>query len=93
MLPAIYFTRRIWPYAIAGVIGGLYPDIEKVASVDFHLPERFVIFRWHSMQLSAHHAGLPRSVLITAEVVLITVLLLGTWRLGRGQGKGREDVR
>lgn len=79
-LPALFFARRFWPYALAGMVGSVYPDIEKVASVDFNLPETFILFRWHSTQLSCHDGGLPHWALITAELLLNVGLLLLIWR-------------
>lgn len=84
-LPALYFTRRMWPYAIAGMIGGLYPDIEKVAYGDLNLPRAFVAFPWHSTQLSSRDGGFPHGALACAEVLLLLLTLAAVWKLSATQ--------
>ncbi len=79
-IPAIYFTRRIWPIALIGAFGALYPDIEKVASCDFNMPERFVIFRHHSLHLSSNDYGIRHDALITGELALIGIFFFAAWR-------------
>ncbi len=47
-----YLTRDYWQIAGAAMLGGMYPDIEKLLYFDFHLPRSFVLFPWHSCRLS-----------------------------------------
>ena len=36
----------------ASILGGMYPDIEKLSYLDAHLPRSLVLFPYHSCQLS-----------------------------------------
>ena len=88
-IPAILIAGRLWPNAVLGMFAGMYPDIEKVLFLDFHIPEWLVIFKWHSTELSNRTAGLPCAALVTIEVVLIVVFLAAMWavrRNGRREG-------
>ncbi len=64
---------------IVAIIGGIYPDLEKLAYLDFHLPQSLVIFRKHSCYLSQwtpwelEH----KTFLIVFEVFLLIALLVG----------------
>ena len=84
-IPAFALAGRSWPYVALGMFGGIYPDIEKVLSVDFHVPDRFIFFDWHSTYLSTRTAGLPKAVLIGAECLLIAGFLLAMWGMKRSQ--------
>lgn len=91
-IPVFIFAGRAWPYVALGVIGAVYPDAEKVLSVDFHLADRFILFNWHSGYLSNRTAGLPESVLIGLECLLIASFLLAMWRMKRA-ASGSEHLR
>lgn len=80
-IPAFILSGKAWPYVALGMLGGIYPDVEKVLSVDFHIPDRFILFAWHSTCLSSRTAGLPRSVLIGIECLLIAGFLLAMWSM------------
>lgn len=73
------------------MLGGIYPDVEKVLSVDLHIPDRFVLFGWHSTFLSTRTAGLAKSVLIALECVLIAGFLLVMWKIKRGASNRSVD--
>jgi hypothetical protein len=80
-LPALALSGRAWPYVALGMAGGLYPDVEKVLSVDFHVPDRFILFGWHSLGVSNRTAGLPKAVLIAGECLLLAGFLFAMWRM------------
>ena len=82
-IPAFVFAGRSWPYVALGMFGGIYPDVEKVLSVDFRVPDTFILFAWHSNHLSNRTAGLPKPLLIGIECVLIAGFLLAMWRMRR----------
>ena len=67
-IPAFIFAGRSWPYVALGMIGGIHPDVEKVLSVDFHVPDSLILFGWHSTSLSN-------------ECLLIVGFLLAMWRM------------
>lgn len=73
-----YAGRDYWLILALGLFGGMYPDFEKVAYVDFHMPEQLILFRSHSLQLSGHTGDLPHGYLIAIELVLLTVCVAAT---------------
>jgi hypothetical protein len=77
VLIALYCGRDRWVLTCFALLGSMYPDLEKVAFVDFHIPKSLVIFRAHSLQLSGHTAGLPQWLLITLELSVLAVLIAG----------------
>jgi hypothetical protein len=90
-VPAFIFSGRAWPYVAFGMLGGIYPDVEKLLAFGFHLPDRYIFFARHSTHLSNRTAGLPHPVLIGFECALIGVSLFAMWRMGRRSetGSGR----
>ena len=88
-LPLIYFARDHWGYTVLGMIGAMYPDIEKVAYIDFGMPGRLVLFRWHSMALSDRDGGLPSGRLILIECALIAGLIIGTLWLTKDRRRAK----
>ena len=80
-VPAFIFAGRTWPYMAFGMLGGIYPDVEKVLFFGFHLPDRYIFFDWHSKYLSSRTAGLPHLVLIGLECALIGALLFAMWMM------------
>ena len=88
-IPALMLAGRLWPYVTLGMFGGMYPDLEKVLSLEFHVPNRFILFEWHSTYLSHRTAGLPKASLIAIECLLIAGFLLAMWRMRR---KTREVI-
>jgi hypothetical protein len=78
-LPALYLAGRAWPFVVLGMFGGMYPDVEKVLSVDFHIPRHFILFPWHSTELSSRTGGLPKPLLIGFECILIAIFFLVMW--------------
>lgn len=77
LVPALVLSGRHWLYGVVGLIGGLYPDLEKVAALDFRLPETFVMLPHHSGQISSNDWGLPHGLLIAVELLLIGICLYG----------------
>lgn len=76
------------------LVGSMYPDFEKVAYVDFHIPRQLVIFRAHSLELSGHTAGLPRPALVTIEMTLLVGMLAAAlWLARRRQEVALRDRR
>ena len=66
--------------ALISLLGGIYPDLEKLAYFDFHLPREFVTFRYHSCYLSPWRPWEleHKTFLIVFEVLLLPALLLLT---------------
>lgn len=83
-IPALLLASGArWPVAI-GMLGGLYPDWEKVLSLDFHIPDRYVLFAWHSSHLSHRTGGLPKPVLVEFECALVLACLAVMWAIRKG---------
>src|SRR5258708_6280529 len=74
---------------LLGVLGGMYPDFEKVAYVDFHLPRRLVMFPAHSLQLSSHHCDLAFWKCVVLETGLILLMVSATVVIARCRLKMR----
>ena len=74
-IPAFLLSGKSWPYVALGMLGGIYPDVEKVLSLDFHVPQQFILCDWHSTYVSSRTAGLPKAVLIGMECLLIAGFL------------------
>ena len=91
--PCMFIARKNWPYAILGVVGAIYPDMEKVAAIDFHAPERFIIFKSHSLQLSSHDGGISHGLLIATELGLIAGMMLWIYASARASRGGKGDAR
>lgn len=104
MVPQIATTvpilRMIWYchrdhrlLAVVSVIGGVWPDIEKLLYFDVGLPRALIIFRHHSCNLTPWtpwemtHKGL----LIGVEIGVIAGCLAGMYRFYRKR-KGSERV-
>jgi hypothetical protein len=94
LLITFYYARDSWIIAVVSVLGGIYPDIEKLAYVDFHLPQYFVLFRNHSCALSQwtpwelEH----KTFLIVFEVCLFLVLLVGICWAARCRKQLRTEI-
>ena len=82
-IPAFILSGKSWPYVALGMFGEIYPDVEKILAVDFHVPDRFILFDWHSTYLSNRTGGLPEYALIAFECLLIAGFLLVMWRMKR----------
>lgn len=77
----MWYVMRDQPIiAIIAMLGGIFPDLEKLAYFDFHLPREFVIFRYHSCYLSQWRPWERehKTFLIVFEVLLLPALLLLT---------------
>ena len=82
ILVVAWYAGRDHPVVLGlGLIGSLYPDMEKVAYVDLHVPEEWIVFRTHSLKLSSLDGGVPHRLLIAWEASLVGVLLLATLAL------------
>jgi hypothetical protein len=92
VITALILSGKSWPYVALGMFGGIYPDVEKVLAVDFHMPERFILFDWHSTYLSNRTGGFPKGALIGFECLLIAVFLLTMWRMKRTVSNHTSDV-
>lgn len=82
-VPCLFFARANWPYVVLGMLGAIYPDVEKVAAVDFCIPDRFIMFRGHSLQLSSHDGGISHGLLILGELGLIMAMMAWTYAVAR----------
>jgi nitrogen fixation-related uncharacterized protein len=91
LMITFYVTRDHWGIALVSVLGGVYPDIEKLMYLDFHLPQYLVVFRKHSCYLSQWTPLELRykSFLIVFEVGLFFVLLGGLYWAARCRGQTR----
>jgi len=84
-MPVILFTwyvLRDHPViAMISLLGGIYPDLEKLAYFDFHLPRELVIFKQHSCYLSQWTAWEReyKTALIVFEVLLLPALLMSAY--------------
>ena len=74
-MPCLFFARAYWPYVVLGMLGAIYPDVEKVAAVDFRIPDRFIMLKGHSLQLSSHDGGISPGLLILGELGLIMAMM------------------
>ena len=79
----LYTARNHWGLLAAAVFFGLYPDLEKVAAVDFQAPRQLVLFKTHSLQLSTYDGGASHAALIALELAVIAGLLAATLLLAR----------
>ena len=91
-VPAFWFAGKAWPFVLVGILGGMYPDFEKVLSVDFGLPGAFVLFDWHSTYLSHRTGGLPKPLLIATECLAIGGFLIGMWMLKQGRSRRMTGI-
>ena len=85
LIITFYVMRDHWGIAVVSVLGGVYPDIEKLMYLDFHLPRYLTVFRNHSCYLS-QWTPLEleyKSFLIVFEVGLFFVLLGGIYWTAR----------
>ena len=80
-VPALWFAGRHALTVLFGMAGGMYPDIEKVLAIKFGMPDRFVLFEWHSLHLSNRTWGLSTPALIALECLLISAFLYVMWRM------------
>jgi hypothetical protein len=89
-IPILMISGRMRPYVLCGMFGGLYPDIEKVLSLTFQVPDSLILFDWHSTKLSARTWGLPISILITLECLMTLACLAIMWSLSRRHDAGEK---
>ena len=82
-VPAFMLAGRTWPYVALGMLGGVYPDVEKAVFFTFQAPAPFALFPWHSLYLSNRTAGLPHAVLIGFECLFIAACLFTMWKLNK----------
>jgi hypothetical protein len=82
ILLALTLTRDRPVIVVASLAGAVYPDVEKLAYLDFGLPKALVLFPHHSCSLSqwtpwelAH-----KDFLIILEMAVMTVCLVGVYR-------------
>ncbi len=82
VLFAWYILRDHPVIAMISLLGGIYPDLEKLAYFDFYLPRELVIFKQHSCYLSQWTPWTleHKTALIVFEVLLLpTLLMLAYW--------------
>jgi len=82
-LPALMIAGKARPFIVVGMVGGMYPDLEKVLCVDHGLTQPFILFDWHSRYLSNRTAGLPKPLLVIMECCIIAACLFTMWQLNR----------
>jgi len=66
-----------------GMVAALYPDLEKVAYLAFNIPDRFVVFGWHSHALSSNNVGVPCWLLSILDMLALAGCTGAVWYLGR----------
>ena len=76
LICAFLLMKDYWLIVAIAILGGVYPDIEKLAYLDLHLPKALVLFPWHSCFLS----GRPweyahKDFLIVTEICLFVLML------------------
>jgi hypothetical protein len=76
----------------AGVFGAMYPDFEKVAYIDFHIPQALVLFSSHSLKLSSHHGNWPLWKTVALESGLVLLMLTATVLLARRRRNERTQA-
>jgi hypothetical protein len=81
ILLAVYCGRDHPVINFFGLFGGMYPDLEKVAYLDFHLPQRFVLFPWHSLRCTPFDGRHAQSTYIAQEMAIFLVLAAATYGL------------
>jgi hypothetical protein len=97
----LYFARRNPGVALLGMFSAMYPDIEKLAALEWGLPESLAIFREHSLALSHNDYGMAHAPLIAGELILLAMFLSQSWLISRGddaylllsEGQGHSSVR
>lgn len=92
ILLCVYLTHDHRRLLFLSIAGGIYPDIEKVAYLKWHLPQWCILFPGHSCSYSSHgwtsqHAFLLSSLDIGLSLVLVYTM---RWmsRLRMHQEKG-----
>ena len=91
LIITFYVMRDHWVIAMVSLLGGVYPDIEKLIYLDLHLPQYLILFRNHSCDLS-QWTPLEleyKSSLIVFEVGLFFVLLGGLYWVAHCRGQVR----
>ena len=62
------------------MLGGMYPDIEKLMYIDWHLPKSLVLFPFHSCRLSGSAWEFShKSFLILWEIGIFALIMLGLY--------------
>ncbi len=89
-VPALILAGRAWPIVALGMLGALYPDVEKVLAVDFRVPEAYILFPWHSAYLSSRTGSLPEPILIGAECLMTGAFLIAMWRMSQAGSNSRD---
>jgi hypothetical protein len=77
ILALLITSRTDTRVVLAGMIGSAYLDIEKVAALGLGLPPAFVLFDWHSLQVSSHPTYVSKAVLIALESVILIASFVG----------------
>lgn len=84
-VPVVFFTWRVLRdhpvIAAISLLGGIYPDLEKLAYFDFSLPRELVIFEQHSCYLSQWTPWEReyKTALVVLEVLLLPMVLMVTY--------------
>lgn len=86
---AVWLGRGHWWLTGLALVGCIYPDLEKVLYVDFHIPQWLVLFRGHSLSLSGYTGGWPRPVLVGVELLIMAGMVAGAILLARSRKQFR----
>ena len=75
---ALYWMWDVRELAAAAMIGGAYPDIEKLLFFDWGLPASLLLFKNHSRTLSGSAwERAHRPLLIVFEIVVFALIMVG----------------
>ena len=96
LILSLLLMKDYWLIAVIAILGGVYPDIEKLAYFSFDSlgltwPRALVLFPWHSLALSGRpweHAH--KEFLIVTEIVVFFVIIGAMWWFTRHR-KNRQD--
>ena len=83
VLPCLWWTRPHWHVMIPAMIGGIYPDMEKVFYKDGLIREQFLIFPNYSAHWSEPIRSIPAWIQVGAEMILLAGLMMVVWKLSR----------
>jgi len=78
ILLCVYLTRTQRIFLCLSLAGGIYPDIEKVAYLKWHLPHWAVLFPKHSCSYSANGWTSQYAFLLSSLEVGLCIVLLCT---------------
>ncbi len=93
IIAAIYLNKDARIIVELSIFGGMYPDMEKLAYFDAGLPRSFVLFPYHSCQLSGSDWEFShKHVLIAMETFLFALMIYAMVWLARERKRGQRSL-